>query len=296
MVSDKLESPQVILIVGPTASGKTEYSLKLAKKLKGEIISADSMQAYVGMDIGTSKPSLKQMQTVPHHLINILKPNEEYSAALFREEAGRAIEDIIKRKKQPIIVGGSGLYIKALVDGIFEGPSADWKLRRRLQKEAERYGNEFLYERLKKLDPKAALKIASQNTRRIIRALEVIEKTKKLFSQLKLKTKGIASKYAIKMIGLAMPREKLYKRIDERADRMFEDGLVKEVKGILKKYSPLSRTASQALGYKEVIGYLNNLHTLEEAIRLTKRNTRHFAKRQLTWFRNDPRVRWYPAS
>lgn len=285
-------TPEVIFIVGPTASGKTEYSLKLAKKLNGEIISADSMQAYKGMDIGTSKPSLKERRAVPHHLIDILKPNEEYNAALFKERAERIIEDIIKRKRMPIVVGGSGLYVKALVDGIFEGPSADWKLRKRLEKEAEAKGNEFLYKRLKQLDPKAASKIEPQNLRRIIRALEVIEKMKKPFSQLKLKAKGIASKYKIRMIGLTMPREKLYRRIDERAECMFEDGLVKEVKAILKKYPRLSRTASQALGYKEVIGCLNGSYSLDEAIRLTQRNTRRFAKRQLTWFRRDPRVKW----
>lgn len=275
----------MIFIVGPTAVGKTEYALKLAKKINGEIISADSMQAYKGMDIGTSKPTKAQRRIVYHHLIDILKPDEEYNAAMFKEKAERAIEDIIKRNKRPIVVGGSGLYIKALIDGIFEGPSADWKLRARLERKAQRYGNQFLYKKLKELDPRSAIKIAPQNLRRIIRALEVIEKTKKTFSQLKLKAKGIADKYKIKIIKLESPRKKLYKKIDERADEMFEDGLVKEVKRVLKRYQPLSRTASQALGYREVIGYLNGSYNLDEAIRLTKRNTRHFAKRQITWFK-----------
>ncbi|MFH1407059.1 MAG: tRNA (adenosine(37)-N6)-dimethylallyltransferase MiaA [Candidatus Omnitrophota bacterium] len=282
---------RVIFIVGPTAVGKTEYAIELAKKVNGEVISADSMQVYRGMDIGTSKPTGHQRKEIPHYLIDIIEPDEEYSCADFREKAEALIKDIIARKKTPIVVGGSGLYVRALIDGLFQGPGADWDLRERIYEEAKIYGNEYLYERLKTLDASAAAAIKPNDLRRIVRALEVCEKANAPITQLRKETHGIKDKYDVKIMGLLRERGELYKRIDARVDRMFDDDLLEETKKLLKK-GKFSRTAAQALGYKEIIGHLNGEYSLDEAKRLTKRNTRHFAKAQLTWFRKDKTIEW----
>lgn len=283
-------SNKLIFLVGPTAIGKTGISFELAKLIECEIISCDSMQVYRGMDLGTSKPARVLLDSIPHHLIDIIEPSEEFSVARFRCLAEKAIEGISSGGKTPLLVGGSGLYVKVLIDGIFEAPATDRELRERLQQEAEEFGIGILYRRLQEVDSDSAGKIHANDLRRIIRALEVYEKAKAPISELRKKTAGLSGKYDIRIFGLNMQRAALYRKIDGRVDLMFDEGIVNEAKGLLGR--GLSLTASQALGYKEVFGYLRGEYDLEEAKRLIKRNTRHFAKRQLTWFRRDKRVEW----
>ncbi|MFH1779276.1 MAG: tRNA (adenosine(37)-N6)-dimethylallyltransferase MiaA [Candidatus Omnitrophota bacterium] len=281
---------RLIFLVGPTAIGKTEVSVELAKLLNCEIISCDSMQVYKGMDIATSKPAKVLLDAVLHHMINIIEPSEEFSAALFRELAVKAMKEILAKSKSPLFVGGSGLYVKVLIDGIFEGPSSDRELRARLKAEADEFGAEVLYKRLKDVDSETALKVHPNDLRRILRALEVYEKAKAPISMLKNRTHGLSENYKIKMFGLDMDRQALYKKIDERVDAMFETGLVDEARRLMGRN--LSLTASQALGYKEVFGFLKGEYGFDEAKRLVKRNTRRYAKRQLTWFRKDKKIDW----
>lgn len=281
---------RLIFLVGPTAIGKTEVSIELAKILNCEIVSCDSMQVYRGMDIGTSKPRKELLDVVPHHLIDILEPLEEFSAAQFRKLSIKAIEEILSRNKMPLFVGGSGLYVKALIDGIFKGPSSDRDLRARLRQESDEFGVEILYKRLEVLDPATAAKVHPNDLRRILRALEVYEKARAPISELKKGTRGLSDKYDIKIFGLNMDRKALYKKIDQRVDEMYDAGLVDECRRLIGR--KLSLTASQALGYKEVFGFLKGEFSLEEAKKLAKRNTRRFAKRQLTWFRRDERIDW----
>jgi tRNA dimethylallyltransferase len=220
----------------------------------------------------------------------MVEPSEEFSAAQFRGLAIEVMEKIFAKSKTLLFVGGSGLYIKALIDGIFEGPSSDRELRARLKQEADEFGVEVLYKRLEEVDSETASKVHPNDLRRILRALEVYEKTKAPISELKNQTQGLSDKYEIKMFGLNMDRKALYKRIDERVEEMFNGGLIDEARRLMEQN--LSITASQALGYKETFGYLKGEYSLDEAKRLVKRNTRRYAKRQLTWFRRDKRVEW----
>lgn len=280
----------VIAIVGPTAVGKSAVALELARKIDCEIISSDSMQVYREIEVMTSKPKREERNGVPHHLIDSIGVNESYSAADFSRQGRVLIEEIHQRGKVPLVVGGSGLYLQALVDGIFPAAGANWKIRRRLYREAEEEGTDALYKRLEEVDAAAAAKISPPDLRRIVRALEVFEVSGVPISKLKERTEGISELYDVKIFGLARERSELYTRINARADEMFDQGLVDEV----KKLSALSmsRTASQVLGYKEVTGFLNDRYDLAEANRLLKRNTRHFAKRQLCWFKRDQRINW----
>jgi tRNA dimethylallyltransferase len=280
----------VIFLVGPTAVGKSKIAVKIARETGAEIISCDSMQVYKGMDIGTAKPSNYLRKRVPHHLIDIISPRNEFSCADFSRRSQDLIKKIHKNKKVPLLVGGSGLYLKALVDGLFSGPAKDQELRDVLTRQAQLYGNRYLYQRLKSLDPSSAGKLHPNDRRRIIRSLEVYQKTKIPISRLKPLKKGIYSRYRVRIIGLNRDRLDLYKRIEQRVDKMFDDGLVEEVKKLVKK--GIGQVAGQALGYKEIAGYLNGEYDLGEAKRLVKRNTRHFAKRQLSWFRHDKRIEW----
>jgi tRNA dimethylallyltransferase len=281
---------KLIFIVGPTAIGKTGISFELAKLIECEIISCDSMQVYRGMNIGTSKPAKVLLGSIPHHLIDIIEPYEEFSVAQFRTLAVKAIDDIISRGKTPLLVGGSGLYVKVLIDGIFEAPVTDRELRQRLQEEAEEFGSGALYTHLIQVDAEGAQSIHPNDLRRIIRALEVYEKAKAPISELRKKTSGLGEQYDVRIFGLNMERPALYRKIDERVDQMFSEGLINEARALMD--GRLSLTASQALGYREAFGYLAGEYDIEEAKRLVKRNTRHFAKRQLTWFRRDTRVGW----
>ncbi|MDP3786203.1 MAG: tRNA (adenosine(37)-N6)-dimethylallyltransferase MiaA [Candidatus Omnitrophota bacterium] len=281
---------RLVFLVGPTAIGKTGISIELAGLINGEVISCDSMQVYKGMDIGTSKPAEGLITRIPHHMIDIIEPSDEFSVAQFRRMAVKAIEDIIARGKTPLVVGGSGLYVKVLIDGIFEAPSTDREFRARLKQEADEFGTGILYIRLQEVDKEAASGIHPNDLRRILRALEVYEKAKAPISQLRTNTVGLSDKYEVRIFGLNMERPALYKKIEERVDLMFKEGLVDEAKRLTEK--KLSLTASQALGYKEVFAFLRGEYDIEEAKRLIKRNTRHYAKRQFTWFRRDKRIEW----
>jgi tRNA dimethylallyltransferase len=283
-------SKKVIFIVGPTAAGKSEIAVRLAQRLKGEIVSCDSMQIYKGMDIIASKSSTTSRKKIRHHLIDILSPGKVYNVSRFRKEALKTIRGIIKRKKLPILVGGTGLYVSVLIDGIFDFKSGDKAVRKRLYEQAQWHGSLFLYKRLEDIDPEAAAKIHPHDARRIIRAIEVFETCGKPISYLQKQRKGLSAEYDVRVFCVNRERQELYRRIDERVDKMFAKGLEKEVKRLLN--SGLSKTACYAIGLKELKGYFEGLYGLEEAKRLIKRNTRQYAKRQLTWFRKDKRVEW----
>jgi tRNA dimethylallyltransferase len=279
---------KVIILLGPTGVGKTEVSILLARALDTEIISADSMQIYKGMDIGTAKPSEAQRMNIKHHMIDSVSPAEPFSVGRYIEDVKPIIENLHKKNKIPIVAGGTGLYIKAMTRGIFSGPSADWKLREELAS-LEEGQDGALYSYLQELDPEAAAKIMPADTRRIIRAIEVCLKTKQGMSELQQKlTRPLP--YEFIKIGLTRDRKELYKMIEERVDKMIEAGLVEEVKKILGMKP--DKTPMQAIGYKEIAMYLNGEIPLEEAIRLTKRNTKRYAKRQYTWFNKEEDIHW----
>ncbi len=278
----------VIFLIGPTASGKTALSLKLAEKLNAEIISCDSMCIYRGMDILASKPNKSDRRKVKHHLVDIISPGREFNVYEYRELALKTIEEILERDKTPLFVGGSGLYVKTIVDGLFRSGKKDLKFRKKQEQLAKKYGNIYLYNKLKKIDPIAAKKIHANNVRRVIRALEIYHTEEKRPSELKKKIEPLG--YDFKIFGLKTEREELYSSIDKRVEEMFRQGLVSEVKRLSKKR--LGITAKGALGYAEVLGYLKGKYSLEQAKELLKRNTRHFAKRQMTWFRADDRIHW----
>ena len=279
--------PTIIFIVGPTAVGKSELALALAQEIRGEIISCDSMQVYREISIANNKPSQKNLTKIPHHLINIISVKEEFDVVRFNDLAIQAIKDIHKRQRVPIIVGGSGLYMQVLLDGIFKGTSKDEALRLRLLKEKP----ENLYQRLKDIDPKAALKIHANDTKRIVRALEVWEKEGQAISQLQSKRQGLWGNYDIFIFGLTRDREQLYGMINQRVEDMFKEGLVDEVKKISSLR--LSQTAERIIGVREVEGYLKGKYDLNHAKELMKMNTRRYAKRQGTWFKKEKRIEWF---
>ena len=280
---------KVIIILGPTGVGKTAASIILAKALGTEIISSDSMQVYRGMDIGTAKPSPSELREVKHHLIDILSPGRSFSAGLFREMATEIIERLHAEGKLPVIVGGTGLYIRSLTTGLFDGPAADWPLRKRLADEEERHGKGHLYKMLCNVDPDAAGKINPNDLRRTIRALEVsLKEERKLSEYQKASTTPLTHDFI--KVGLIRDRKELYRRIDERVDEMLTKGLLKEAEKILEMKP--AGTAMQALGYKEMGLYINGAVDYNEAVRLIKKRTRMYAKRQLTWFKKEPGINW----
>lgn len=287
--------PKVIVIVGPTASGKTDLSIRLAKELNGEIISADSMQIYKKMTIGTAKPTKEEMQGIPHHMIDIIEPNEDFNVAKYKNMAEEKIEEILAKGKQPIIVGGTGLYVDTLVKGIeFFDIENDFEYREKLENEVKEKGVDWLYDELKKVDSEAAENIEKNNVRRVIRALEIYKVTGKTKTELdKESVKG--SKYDYIIFGLLWNREKLYERINLRVDIMLKDGLIEEVKSLIGNEG-FSKTALQGLGYKEVVEYLENKVSYEEMVEKIKMETRRYAKRQMTWFKRNPDIIWLEAS
>jgi len=282
--------PKIVFIVGPTAIGKTEAAICLAKKLKAEIISCDSMQVYKRMNIITSKPELSLRKQIPHHLMDFVSPINEYNVVRYRQEALNKIKELVRKNKIPLFVAGTGLYMSILIDGIFKVKSQNKAVRKRLYQEAERKGSGYLYKRLQEVDPQAALKIHPHDARRIIRALEAFQACGKPISQLQKERKGLSNEFDIKIFALNMARDKLYERIEGRVDKMFRRGLLGEAKKLLKL--KLSKTARYAIGMNEIKGYLDGRYDLEEAKRLMKKNTRNYAKRQLTWFRKDKRIEW----
>ncbi|MCM8795232.1 MAG: tRNA (adenosine(37)-N6)-dimethylallyltransferase MiaA [Candidatus Omnitrophica bacterium] len=281
---------KIIFLVGPTAIGKTKVACALAKKIKAEIISCDSMQIYRGMDIITSKPPPDLRKEVPHHLIDIISPEHEYNVFQYRTAALKKVKEIIKKGKTPLFVGGTGLYVSALVDGIFKQKTENKIIRQRLYKLAKIKGNQYLYERLKKVDPQAIEKIHPSDLRRIVRALEVFEVTGQPISELQKRRSGLWGKHEIKIFCLNIQRNKLYQRINHRVEEMFKNGLLSEAKRLLKLR--LSQTAYYCIGIRELKGYFDGRYSLEEAKEQIKKNTRRYAKRQLTWFRKDKRIIW----
>lgn len=284
--------PEVYVIGGPTASGKSKLAVELAKKINGEIISADSMQIYKEMNIGTAKITKEEMQGIKHYLIDIVSPNERYSVSNFKNDAELAIEEILKKDKTPIIVGGTGLYIDSLIYGIeFQDEEIDTEYREKLNKIAENEGLEKLYNKAKEIDPEAMKKISINDKKRIIRVLEIYHKTGKTKTKQEIESRKKELKYNFKVFAIDMDREKLYSRIEKRVDMMVDEGLIGEVKGILEKYNQFP-TAMQGLGYKETVEYLQNKISKEEMIEKIKKETRHYAKRQLTWFRKNKTTIW----
>ncbi len=282
---------QLLILVGPTASGKTEVAFEIAEILPVEIISCDSMQVYRSMPITTQAPVSfkKHGRAKPSvHLVSFLSPTHEYNAAIFRKQALSLIEKVAKNKT-PLLVGGTGLYLRALLDGLFEAegalPLKDQRLRKKLLKEQERFGGNFLHEKLAEVDPPSAAKIHPHDLRRIVRALEVFHLTHKPLSLQQPRRQGIRYQFIHKVFLLNPEREDLYERINRRVECMIRQGLAKEVKGLLKK--KLSLTAQSALGIKEIRGFLERRTTLETAVELLKKNTRNYAKRQLSWFRHE---------
>lgn len=284
---------KLVVIAGPTASGKSALAAGLARLFDGEVISADSMQVYRHMDIGTAKPSEDEMAGVAHHLISIVDPQDEYTAARFRNDALQKIMEIRGRGKKVFIAGGTGLYIRALAEGLFEGPEADWDLRRELLDEAEKKGREALHERLREVDPVSASRIHPNNLHRIIRALEVYSLSRRPISDFQKEHSSAPPSFETLKVGLAMEREELYAAIDGRVDRMVEAGLLHETRRLLSMGYHSGLKPMRGLGYKEMAAFIEGEYDFEEAVRLVKRNTRHYAKRQMTWFRKDPGIRWF---
>ncbi len=288
-----MEKKPLIILAGPTAVGKTKLSIALAKAIHGEIISADSMQVYKHMDIGTAKIKQEEMQGVVHHLIDILEPCEDFNVVLFASYAKKAMEECWNKGKIPILVGGTGFYIQAVLYDIdFTENDDDKSYRTKLEQLAKEKGAEYLHELLRKVDEKAANEIHPNNIKRVIRALEFYEKSGQKISVHNEEQKKKESPYAYAYFVLNDEREVLYDRINRRVNKMLEDGLVEEVKQLLEAGIPKTAVSMQGLGYKEIASFLTGEYTYEEAIYYLKRDTRHFAKRQLTWFKREPDVIW----
>ncbi|SDP96718.1 tRNA dimethylallyltransferase [Litchfieldia salsa] len=284
-----------MILIGPTAVGKTKLSIELAKKLNAEIISGDSMQIYKEMDIGTAKITKEEMDGIPHHLIDIKEPTESYSVADFQKDVRCIIKEIHNRGKLPMIVGGTGLYIQSIIyDYQFTDQASDQEYREILERRMEQEGIDPLYEELKKIDPESAKRIHPNNTRRVIRALEIHKTTGKTMSEY-LETQKNELLYDVAMVGLTMDRDLLYDRINQRVDIMLKSGLLEEVEGLYKR-GIQDVQSIQAIGYKEIYQYLEGQVSLESAIEQLKQNSRRYAKRQLTWFRNKMDVEWFEVS
>jgi tRNA dimethylallyltransferase len=284
---------KVVVVGGPTASGKSELAVRLAERFDGEVVNADSMQFYRKMDIGTAKPSPDLLKRAPHHLLGIVDPDVNFTAADFQQKARQAIIEIHGRGRLPVLVGGTGLYIKAVLSGLSDSPGADKAAREEYNRIANRYGNEALLEFLREVDPVSAARIHANNRVRIIRALEVFKQTGRTLSSFQ-DDHGFMMRWCDSLkIALHVERSELYDRINARVDRMIADGLVAEVESLLSMgYAPELKALS-AIGYHEISGYLAGKQTLFEAVELIKRNTRRYAKRQLTWFNSDPEVSWF---
>ncbi len=282
---------KIAVVVGPTASGKTSLSVELAKQLNGEVISCDSMQIYKKMNIGTAKPTLDEMQGIPHHLINFVEPADEFSCADYRDIATSKITEIVSKGKLPIFCGGTGLYVDHVLNNTsFSEAGRDLEYRKQLEGEINDFGVDFVFEKLKRIDPNSAEIIHPNNIKRVIRALEIYHVTGKTKTEWDRESQAVESPYDARVIFLDYKdREKLYERIDKRVDIMVENGLLQEVKELISEYEHLSSTALQAIGYKEIIEHLENRCSFEESIENIKKNSRNYAKRQLTWFRKKYR-------
>lgn len=290
-----MQKPKVIVICGPTASGKTALSIELAKKINGEIVSADSMQIYKDMNIGTAKPDDDEKQGIKHYLMDYISPKQRYSVAQFKNDAEIAIEEIITKRKTPIIVGGTGLYIDSLIYGIeYNDIKIDEEYRKELEEILETQGLEVLYNKANEIDSQAMKKISPNDQKRIMRVLEIYHATGKTKTEQEEESRKNEVKYDYKVFALNMDRERLYERINKRVDKMIEKGLIQEVENLQRKYNEFP-TAIQGLGYKEVVDYLQGKYTQEEMIEKIKMESRRYAKRQLTWFRKNKETIWLDA-
>ncbi len=290
------ERTRLWFLVGPTASGKTAVAIEVAERVGAEILSLDSMAIYRGMDIGTAKPTAAEQARVPHHLIDLVQPHEAFSTGRYVEAAEAAIADVTARGRRPLFVGGTALYLKALTEGFFDGPSADWALRERLEAEAAEHGTSALHERLRRVDPAAAARIHPNDLRRIVRAIEVYETTGAPISEQQAQFGSPSPDYECIVAGLRRGRAELYERINRRVDAMFSAGLIEEVRGLLEDPRGISHAAAQFVGYAEIIAHLRGEMTIEEAREKVKTRTRRFARRQLTWFRSMDFIRWVDAA
>ena len=284
----------VVAIVGPTASGKSDLALHLAGRFSGEIVNYDSIQIFRHLDIGTAKPTAEDRQRVPHHMIDIREPQEVFTAGDYQREARKVLEEIASRGKLPILVGGTGLYLRALTEGLFDGPARSIYWRNRLEMLAERKGRVYLHRLLSKLDPGAAARIAERDKPKVIRALEVrLETGRPLSEHLAESPRRPLAGFQVHFIGLNPARDELYRRIDLRVRRMFEAGLVGEVRQLLGRGIPFSAKPFEAIGYRHIIADLDSCIPEDETIRIIQRDTRHYAKRQMTWFRKQAEVSWF---
>jgi tRNA dimethylallyltransferase len=293
---DEMNRPQVMILLGPTGAGKSKWAIEWAEELGGEIISADSMQVYRYMDIGTAKPTRDDQKRVKHHLINLVTPDQPFHAGLYRTLGRKTIDQLHQDKKSIWVVGGTGLYIKALLEGLFSSPKIDPQMRERLKMEAKDKGPDVLYERLKKVDPPTASRLHPHDLFRIIRALEVFDSTGVPISFYREQHRFGERPYLTLKIGLEMNRETLYPRIEERVDQMLEKGFLQEVERLMEMGYGLELKPMQSLGYKQMVQFLLKKIGWVEAVRQIKRDTCHYAKRQWTWFKADPEVRWWNPS
>lgn len=293
---DKVNRPRVVILQGPTGVGKSKWAIEWAEELGGEIISADSMQVYRYMDIGTSKPTLDQQKRVKHHLIDLVTPDQPFDAALYRTVGRKTIDQLYQDEIPIWVVGGTGLYIKALLQGLFSSPPIDPKVRDHLKLEAKKKGSDILYERLKKVDPQTASLLHPHDLFRVIRALEVFDSTGVPISFYRAQHRFGEQPYLTLKIGLEMNREKLFPCLEERVDRMLEQGLLQEVERLMEMgYGP-GLKPMQSLGYKQMVQFLSREVGWDEAVRQMKKDTCHYAKRQWTWFKADPEIRWWNPS
>lgn len=291
------DKPNVIVIVGPTAVGKTKLSIDLSHRFNGEIISADSMQIYKYMNIGTAKPSVEEMDGIKHYLIDEIDPKEEFSVAQYKELAEKYIEEILNKGKQPIIVGGTGLYVNSIIYNIsFSETVADKEYRQELENIALQKGNQFIYNMLNEVDPDWAKKLHPNDTKRIIRALEVYKCTGETMSYQNAQSRLNESKYNFVIMGLSMERELLYSRINARVDKMIEEGLIDEVENLVKMGYNKEMTSMQGIGYKEIIDYFDGKYSKSETIDIIKMESRRYAKRQFTWFKRVEEINWFDVT
>jgi len=289
--------PKVIFIVGPTASGKTAASIHLAQKMNGEVVSADSMAIYRGMDIGTAKPSKEEMQGIEHHMISCVDPRIPYSVSEYKDDAQKCIFDILNRDKMPIVCGGTGLYVNSLIFPLdFTAAPSDEGIRQELTEFAEKYGNEALHAELAKVDPETAKDLHPNNVRRVIRALEIYRLTGKTKSEQATLNKPFELSYEPILMGITLDRKKLYEKCDLRVNKMMEAGLLQEVKTLLASGLTPEMQSMQGIGYKELVKHINGELSVPEAIELMQKLTRHLAKRQLTWFHAISEIRWFDCT
>jgi tRNA dimethylallyltransferase len=286
-------TPIVVILLGPTGSGKTALSLALAERFNGEIVSCDSVAVYRGMELGTAKPTREERARVPHHLIDLAEPNEPFTAGAYCKFARELLQEIRVREHLPIVTGGTGLYLRALTDGLFAGPARQEELRTRLRRSVERHGNAWLHRLLRRLDAATAERIHANDSPKLIRAIEVCVAARKPMSQILREgdtARDPLTGFRLLRIGLNPPREKLYDRLNQRCAAMFAAGLIEETRGLLSRYGPVK--ALDSLGYKQALCVLDGSLCLDEAVKAAQQAHRNYAKRQITWFRREPEVHW----